>query len=91
MPTAQFSSKGQIVIPKAIRDRHAFGDGQLVEVIETPAGVLLRLPIAKATETAEAVIARFRARNTYQGPPVSLDEMRTAADEVYSGRADPNW
>jgi AbrB family looped-hinge helix DNA binding protein len=91
MATAQFSSKGQIVIPKAIRDRHDFVDGQMVEVLDTPAGVLLRLPKGKKTESFEEITARIRARNTYHGPPVSIAEMDEAIDEMFRNdtRFDP--
>lgn len=85
MPTAQFSTKGQIVIPKAIRDRHAFIDGSTVEVVDTPAGVLLRLPKPAKHEPAANIIARFRARNTYYGAAVSIDEMSEAIDAIYTG------
>ncbi len=83
MPTAQFSTKGQIVIPKAIRDRHAFVEGQTVEVVDTPAGVLLRLPGPRKPDAFGDVLARVRARNTYQGPPVSIADMNQAIDEMF--------
>ncbi|MFM9979055.1 MAG: AbrB/MazE/SpoVT family DNA-binding domain-containing protein [Sphingomonadaceae bacterium] len=83
MATAQFSSKGQIVIPKAIRDRQSFVEGATVEVVETPAGVLLRLPQAKTGESFETITARIRARNTYHGPPVSIAEMNESIDEMF--------
>ena len=83
MTTAQFSSKGQIVIPKAIRDRQSFVDGQTVEVIETPAGVLLRLPGSAKDESFETITARLRARNTYHGPPVTIAEMNASIDAMF--------
>ena len=90
MPTAQFSSKGQIVIPKAIRDRHAFAEGQRVEVIDTPDGVLLKKPRA-STETFDEITARIqaRARKFYSGPPVPIEEMNAAIDEMF--RTDPRY
>ena len=83
METAQVSTKGQIVIPKAIRDRHAFVEGQTVEVVETPAGVLLRLPKAKTAESFEEVTARIRARNSYRGPPATIADMNDAIDQMF--------
>ena len=92
MQTAQISTKGQIVIPKAIRDRHAFVEGQTIEVVETPLGVLLRLPTRPKTATSEEVIARIRSRNTYHGPPVTIEEMRESIHELYRGdRKDEVW
>lgn len=92
MAKAQFSSKGQIVIPKAIRERHAFVDGQTVDVIDTPTGVLLRLPSDAKRDSAADVIARFRARNTYQGPPVRTEDMNAAIDAMFRHQAiDDGW
>jgi bifunctional DNA-binding transcriptional regulator/antitoxin component of YhaV-PrlF toxin-antitoxin module len=92
MVEARFSTKGQIVIPKAIRDRHAFVDGQVVDVIDTPTGVLLRLPAVAKCDSAAAVIARFRGRNTYHGPPVRTDDMNAAIDAMFrSSTADDSW
>ncbi len=92
MAKAQFSTKGQIVIPKAIRDRHAFVDGQTVEVVDTPTGVLLRLPPETKCESAADVMARIHARNTYHGPPVSMADMNSAIDEMFRNpAADDDW
>jgi AbrB family looped-hinge helix DNA binding protein len=92
MQTAQISTKGQIVIPKAIRDRHAFVDGQTVEVVDTPAGVLLRLPPRAKSASAEEIMARIRARNTYHGPAVTTEEMREAISDLYrDGGTGSDW
>ena len=92
MQTAQISTKGQIVIPKAIRDRHAFVEGQTIEVVDTPAGVLLRLPSEAKRESAAAVMARIHARNTYHGPPVRIEDMNAAIDAMFRNpAADDGW
>jgi len=92
MPIAQISTKGQIVIPKAIRDRHAFVEGQMIEVVDTPAGVLLRLPCRHKAANADEVMKRIRARNTYHGPTVTIEEMRESIHELYRGdRNDDAW
>lgn len=44
------STKGQVVLPKAIRDRRGFGPGAELIVEERPEGVLLR-PTLKAGAT----------------------------------------
>lgn len=89
VPTAQFSSKGQIVIPKAIRDRHSFSEGQTVEVVDTPSGVLLRrVKQVDETLTMEEVTARIRARVKYTGPPVSIEEMNSSIDQMFCDMPD---
>lgn len=80
------------MIPKAIRDRHAFVDGQTVDVIDTPTGVLLRLPAEAKRESAVTVMARIRARNTYHGPTVRTEDMNAAIDAMFrNSTADENW
>ncbi len=42
METTRLSSKGQVIIPKAVRSAHQWGVGLELEVIEMGDGVLLR-------------------------------------------------
>ena len=42
MPTTRVSERGQVVIPKAIRDRLKIGRGQLLEVEEVEGAILMR-------------------------------------------------
>lgn len=42
METTQLSTKGQIVLPKSIRDAHAWRPGVKFTVEETKEGILLR-------------------------------------------------
>ena len=40
--TVTISSKGQITLPKALRDRHHLGEGDEALVVDTEAGILIR-------------------------------------------------
>lgn len=40
--TATVSSKGQITLPKALRDRHHLSEGEEALVVDTEAGILIR-------------------------------------------------
>jgi len=42
MNTARLSSKGQLIIPKPIRQAHGWNAGQELEVIDTEDGLLLK-------------------------------------------------
>ena len=42
MPTTKVSERGQVVIPKAIRDRLGIGRGQLLEIEEIEGVILMR-------------------------------------------------
>ncbi|HEU0067059.1 MAG TPA: AbrB/MazE/SpoVT family DNA-binding domain-containing protein [Sphingomonas sp.] len=70
--SAKFSAKGQIVIPKDVRDRYRFGNGDVVDVIETTEGVLLKRPSSTKAASFEDALARIRAAVRYDGP--RLDE-----------------
>jgi AbrB family looped-hinge helix DNA binding protein len=40
--TVTISSKGQITLPKALRDRHHLGEGEEALVVDTESGILIR-------------------------------------------------
>jgi AbrB family looped-hinge helix DNA binding protein len=42
------SEKGQIVVPKSIRDEHGFGNGSAFSVLETKSGDIVFRPIKTA-------------------------------------------
>jgi AbrB family looped-hinge helix DNA binding protein len=69
---ATFSAKGQIVIPKDVRDRYRFTNGQVVDVVEMPEGVLLRAPAQQKASSFDEAMERMRQAIDYRGP--RLDE-----------------
>ena len=65
------STKGQVILPKAIRQRRQWGPGTRLTVEDTPEGVLLKLaPIFTPTRPED--VAGMLA---YAGPPKTLEEM----------------
>jgi AbrB family looped-hinge helix DNA binding protein len=69
--TTTVSTKGQIILPKAIRQRREWDAGTRLLVEDTPDGVLLKpAPIFPETRP-EDVFAVLR----YSGKPKSLKEM----------------
>ena len=72
----RLSAKGQVVIPKVVRDRLHWHAGADLEVVETAGGVLLR-PVSRQRERIG--IEEFRRRvPRHEGPPVTLDQMEQA-------------
>jgi AbrB family looped-hinge helix DNA binding protein len=67
----QMSSKGQIVLPKELRDRRGLAPGAEVEIEEVPEGVLLRL--VKAPDAA--ALDDLLGGTGYRGPRRTLAEM----------------
>ncbi len=69
------SAKGQVVIPKEVRDRLRLRPGDQLDVIEQGGGVLLRRSSAEPRLSLEEAEHRLRALIRYDGPPVSIEEM----------------
>jgi AbrB family looped-hinge helix DNA binding protein len=71
---ARLSSKGQIVLPKLLRDRRGWEAGTTLEVEEVPEGVLLR----SVAELPAASIEDLLGCTGYRGPRRSLADMEAA-------------
>lgn len=65
------STKGQVILPKAIRKRRDWDAGTRLIVEETPDGVLLKPAPAFAPTRAEDVFGML----PHRGEPKSLDDM----------------
>lgn len=76
MELTRLSSKGQVIIPKAVRAAHHWEPGQELEVIDTKEGVLLKpkSPFAR-TELSEVfgMLSKY-AKN------LSEEEIKAAID-----------
>jgi AbrB family looped-hinge helix DNA binding protein len=80
MATTVFSTKGQLVIPKELRDAKGFGPGVRVEAIDHPDGVLIKaIPTAKKRPISElfGMLAPY-----YDGPAVTVEEMHEAIGDA---------
>ncbi|QUS39632.1 AbrB/MazE/SpoVT family DNA-binding domain-containing protein [Tardiphaga alba] len=81
--TTLVSTKGQVILPKAIRDQRNWPVGTRLTVEETPEGVLLKAaPLFPAT-TIDEVVGILR----YKGKPLSLEEMDAALSAEAKRRA----
>lgn len=82
------SAKGQVVIPKDVRDALGLKPGQALDVIRTGDGVLLRPRSARSGKTFEEITARLREiASSYKGPPVAIEEMNETIATEYQKRA----
>lgn len=79
----KMSSKGQVVIPKDVRDRYRLLPGAELDVIETEDGFLMRPRQKKSGRSFDELIAEFRKLYTHTGPPVSIEEMNLATDRMF--------
>lgn len=80
----KMSAKGQVVIPKAVRERLRWSKGADLEIVETAEGVLLR---RRQPQRERISIEEFRRRMPkYDGPPASLEDMNEAIDRAMAER-----
>ena len=80
--TSTISSKGQITVPKAVRDRLGLRTGTVVEFEVTGAGVMLRKGHKgiRPVDRVRGILGRSRSTDDL------IDEMRGAAPSVKRAR-----
>lgn len=82
METTRLSAKGQIVLPKAVRDLHNWGPGTDFTVEDTGDAIVLR-PVRKGrVSRLEDVAGCLR----YLGPPPTTEEMNAAIEAEVRAR-----
>ncbi|MAZ78052.1 MAG: AbrB family transcriptional regulator [Legionellaceae bacterium] len=74
MHTSHLSSKGQVVIPKALRAMQGLKSGVVFKVKAVDKGILLTPVHSDATLKAEDVVGCLK----YKGPKKSLKDMEAA-------------
>jgi AbrB family looped-hinge helix DNA binding protein len=72
--TTTVSTKGQVILPKAIRERRQWRPGTRLVVEDTPDGVLLKPAPFFPPTRPEAVYGMLK----YSGPPKTIEEMDAA-------------
>lgn len=83
MASTRLSTKGQLIIPKAVRDRHGWAAGTELIVEDLGHAVVIRSPDAVKPTTLEDVLGCLR----YTGRPKTLAEMEKAiAEGALEGR-----
>lgn len=80
---AKISSKGQLVLPKAIRDEFGLAAGSEVD-IESAGGKIVLSPIQRKKKTRRVyTLDEVAGMLKYDGPPVSIRDMDRAVDEMF--------
>ena len=74
--TTTVSTKGQVILPKAIRERRHWPAGTELVVDDTPEGVLLKAKPAFAPTRPKDVFGSL----PYKGPAKSIADIKSIAD-----------
>jgi AbrB family looped-hinge helix DNA binding protein len=78
------SAKGQVVIPKDVRERLRLQAGDKLDVLETADGILLKRSSAMPKLSIEEALARLRTLlPRYEGPPVSVEDMNDTIRQMW--------
>ena len=87
MTTTILSSKGQVIIPKPLRNALHWETGQRLEVTDVDGGILLK----PAEPFPVTTLADVAASLPYRGPAKTLADMeeaiRQGAEEARNGRS----
>lgn len=74
MAPTRLSTKGQLIIPKEIRDRHGWSSGTELEVEDREDHVVVR----QAEQLPETTLEELAGCTGYRGPARSLEDMEAA-------------
>lgn len=77
------SGKGQVVIPKDVRDRYGIDAGSVLDVIEMADGFFMRPHRKKSGRSFDEILADIRSIYRHEGPPVSIEDMNASIDTMF--------
>jgi len=81
--TITLSSKGQVVIPKEIRDELHWHAGTQITLVSSASGVTLKAVPKKTGRKFVDLIGVFK----HEGPPLSIEELCKPVDDSADGEA----
>ncbi len=82
------SAKGQVVIPKDLRDQLGLAPGQVLDVVPMGGGVLLKPQHRKSGRSFDEIMISIKGRYQHQGPPVAIEDMDQAIAQMFRDRQD---
>lgn len=86
--TTKISSRGQVVIPKDVRDRLRFDVGTPLEVIEQDGEVIFRRIGARKVKSFEECELQIRKLVSYNGPRADEGDWQAAISAMFSENLD---
>lgn len=77
MPVATVTSKGQVTIPKDVREELGIETGSKLRFVRTPEGDFVIKLMTRS-------VRRLRGSVAYDGPPVSVEQMNADIGKAVS-------
>jgi AbrB family looped-hinge helix DNA binding protein len=81
------SSKGQVVIPKDVRDRLRLVPGTALEIIESAGGMFLKIASSSKKRSFEECDAAIRKAIQYDGPRYTDEQEKQAIADMFKKTA----
>ena len=78
---ARISSKGQLVLPKAVREAYGLTAGSEVEIESVGETIVLRPHVRRPRTGRVYTLDEVAGMLKYDGPPVSIRDMDRAVEE----------
>jgi AbrB family looped-hinge helix DNA binding protein len=83
---AKISSKGQLVLPKAVREAYGLTAGSEVEIESVGETIVLRPHVRRPRTGRVYTLDEVAGMLKYDGPPVSIRDMDRAVEEEFRRR-----
>jgi AbrB family looped-hinge helix DNA binding protein len=82
MTIVKFSTKGQLVVPKGLREAYGWAPGVAIEIVDEGDGVKLKPAKVNKRYTVDDLYGIL----PYSGPPKTLEDMQRGIDEAIAAR-----
>ncbi len=84
--TTKLDRGGRVQLPKDVLEQLGFETGQVLEIVPSGDGILLRKPFGKSGRPTAEVVAELRRIVSYDGPPIPVEELNFPSPEQWRKR-----